>query len=70
MLKKMSRQIPSRIPFDDEEVVVNWSNGVVKTNFGDARDSYVRNDVQNGKESERAKQQANNILDKYFIPPK
>ena len=70
MLKKMSRQIPSRIPFDDEEVVVNWSNGVVKTNFGDARDSYVRNDVQNGKESERAKQQANNILGKYFIPPK
>ena len=69
MLRKMTRQIPSRIPSDDEEVVMNRSNGVVKTNVGDARDSSVSNDVQNGKESERAKQQVNNILGKYFIPP-
>ena len=70
MLRKMSRQIPSRIPSDDEEVVVNWSSGVVKTNVGDARDSSVSNDIQNRKESERAKQQANDILGKYFNPPK
>ena len=70
MLRKMSRQIPSRTPSDDEEVVVNWSNGVIKRNVGDTRDSSVSNDVQNGKESERPKQQANNILGKYFNPPK
>ena len=50
MLRKMTRQIPSRIPSDDEEVVMNRSNGVVKTNVGDARESSVSNDVQNGKE--------------------
>ena len=65
----MSSQIPSRIPPDDEEVVVNWSSGVVETNDGDARDSSVSNVVRNGRESERAKQQANDILGKCFIPP-
>ena len=66
----MSRQIPSRIPSNEEEVVVNWSSGVVKKNVGDAKDPSLRNAVQNGKESERAKQQANDILGKYFNPPK
>ena len=66
----MSSQIPSRIPSDDKEVVVNWSSGVVEKNVGDARDSFVRNVVRNGKESERAKQQANDILGKCFNPPK
>ena len=70
MLRKMSSQIPSRIPSDDEGVVVNWSSVVVKTNIGDARDSSVSNVVRNGKESERAKQQANDILGKCFNPPK
>ena len=70
MLRKISNQIPSRIPSYDKGVVVNWSSGVVKTNVRDARDSSVSNEVPNGKESERAKQQANNILGKYFIPPK
>ena len=54
MLRKMSGQIPSRIPSDEDEVVVNWSSGVVKTNVGDARDSSVSTVVQNSKESERA----------------
>ena len=70
MLRKMSSQIPSKIPSDDEEVVVNWSIGVGKTNVGDARDSSVIKVVRNGKESERANQQANNILGKCFNPPK
>ena len=69
MLRKMASQIPSRIPPDDEEVIVNWSSGVVETNVGDARDFSVRNVVRNGKESERAKQQANDILGKRFNPP-
>ena len=70
MLKKMSRQIPSKIPSDDEEVVVNWISGVVKTNVADARDSSARNVVRNDKETERDKLQANNILGKHFNPPK
>ena len=49
MLRKMSGQIPSRIPSDDEEVVVDWSSGVVETNVVDARDSSVRNVVRNFK---------------------
>ena len=49
MLRKMTRQIPSRIPSDDKEVVVNWSSGIVETNVGDARDSFAKNVVRNGK---------------------
>ena len=70
MSRKMSSKIPSRIPPDDEEVVVNWSSGVVETNVIDARDSSVSNDKRNVKELERAKQQANDILGKCFNPSK
>ena len=49
---------------------MNWSSSVVETNIGDARYSSVSNVVRNGKESEREKQQANDILGKCFNPPK
>ena len=60
----------SIIPPDVDEVVVNWSSGVVKTNVGDATDSFVSDVIRNGKDSERARKQANDILGKSFIPPK
>ena len=49
ILRKMSRQIPTRIPSNDEGVVVNWSSVVVKTNVQDAKDYSVSNVVRNGK---------------------
>ena len=58
------------VPSDVENVVVNWSSGVVETNVRDAKDSFVDKVIRNGKESERARQQANNILGKCFSPPK
>ena len=69
MSRKMSSQIQSMVPPDVENVVVNWSNGDVETNVGDAKSSFVDKVIRNGKESERARQQANDILGKFFSPP-
>ena len=55
MSRKMSSQIQSMVPPDVENVEGNWSNGVVKTNVGDAKDSFVDKVIRNGKESERAR---------------
>ena len=48
ILRKMSRKIPSSILSNDEEGVVNWSSGVVKTIFGDTRDSSEASFLQTG----------------------
>ena len=69
MSRKMSSQIQSMVPPDVENVVVDWSNGVVETNVGDAKSSFVDKVIRNGKESERVRQQANDILGKFFSPP-
>ena len=49
MSRKMSSQIQSMVPPDVKNVVVNWSNGVVETNVGDAKNSFVDKVIQNGK---------------------
>ena len=70
MSRKISSQIQSMVPPDVENVVVNWSNGFVKTNVGDAKSSFVEKVIRKGKESKRAQQQTNDILGKCFSPPK
>ena len=49
MPRKMSSQIQSMVPPDVENVVVNWSNGVVETNVGDVKSSFIDKVIRNGK---------------------
>ena len=62
-------KIPTRISSDEEEELVDCSSGVIETNVGGARYSFVGDVVRNGKDSERAKQQANDNRGKCFPPP-
>ena len=55
------------VPYGKDDVVVDWSSGEIKTNVGDLQAQMAENSTGEIRDSNRARQQAEDILGKRFV---
>ena len=70
MRASTAREKPVLVPYDNDDVVVDWSSRRIETNVGDSRIQMTANPTGVLGDSDRARQQAEDMLGRLFVVPK